>query len=115
MKAWELDVGGRRVRVESHMGLLDHVLKLRVDGQEVAARTGTRFDPGNRVSARVRGRARERLSLRAAVTWTWTERWLLLEARVWVNGRRVLHERVVSNASAHLRVARAALVHARPA
>lgn len=115
MKAWDLEVGGRRIRVESHMGLLEHVLGLVVDDAPVAARKGTRFDPGNRVSARVRGRDGERLSIRAAVVWTWTEHWLLLDARVWVNGRRVLHERVVSSAAAHLRVARAAIAHARPA
>lgn len=115
MKAWDLEVGGRRLRVESHMGLLEHVLRLVVDDEAVAARTGTRFDPGNRVAARTRGRDGERLTVRAAVTWTWTADWLLLDARVWVNGRRVLHERVVSSADAHLRLARAALAHARPA
>lgn len=115
MKGWDLEIGGRRMRVESHMGLLDHVLQLHVDGRVAATRTGTRFHPGNRLSVRLRGRDGKRLSVRVAVTWTWTERWLLLDAKVWVDGKRVLRERVVSNASAHLRVARAALAHARPA
>lgn len=115
MPAWDLKVDAHHVRVESHMGLLEHALKILVNGEVVAARTGMRFEPGNRAAARVARRGGKERSIRAATTWTWTEHWLLLDVRVWVDGRRVLRRGVVSSADAHLRVARAALAHARPA